>query len=335
MELTAAIIFVPLAAKGCVAGAAAGQMYGESLRQGSEDHFGIVGTVAPFVGSAIDNGYIVPVTLTGHRVYAGTSYRLEEAGSASCPDAPMPPVYFSGTAFRLPEDGPALERATSPSLIISSKEVHAYVAFEVKKDDLRQRFTVEGPHLPAFLVANGFPILTASDLVGKCRSSAALQHLQLVGVDMLGLTTTVVGGRSDTSVQQKVMTSAEIKFTFDLPFELYQSDPHAFEDKVKIAVCDAVGLDACRCSALKKHVKVVDAKRGSIELYLTFATCFFITAALVAAIQSGRAFKVRLAADGFDMELGQVTYEEDADGSFRIHGTPLCSLHNKHCCAIL
>ena len=72
----------------------------------------------------------------------------------------------------------------------------------------------------------------------------------------------------------------KFRIRIDEDFVKYTNDPAAYEDKLKSAILQAMGLDAEKYPAAKYHIKIEKVEQGSVVVGVVIGLCLFALAAV-------------------------------------------------------
>lgn len=235
------VIHAPVAS--LVAVGAGGYLYGKTLATVDDPACDPIGlqprleTISKCVDSLEDRGYLQRYHACGVECLgvAGLPFEKVDVGGPM-----VPPV---GTCDFAPR--PILYESTK----IGSK---VHIAKE---------------HVPAFLLDNGVALMEAEELGEHLKSrmstSFPISECKCVGKFDIRCKP-VVASLDSSSMQGLGPGDARYRIHIDQPFASYTSDRVGYEERLKDAIMEALGLDSGKIPGVKKHIKIETVRAGSV-----------------------------------------------------------------------
>ena len=122
-------------------------------------------------------------------------------------------------------------------------------------------------HVPAFLLDNGVPLMEAEEFgeLLKSRMSTSFPITECKCVGKFDIRSKpVVTSLDSSSMKGLGPGDARYRIRIDQPFASYTSDPVGYEERVKDAVMEALGLESVKIPGVKKQIKIEEVREGSI-----------------------------------------------------------------------
>mmetsp|Transcript_55493 Transcript_55493/g.104246 ORF Transcript_55493/g.104246 Transcript_55493/m.104246 type:complete len:350 (+) Transcript_55493:60-1109(+) len=158
------------------------------------------------------------------------------------------------------------------------------VYYHAKRDGKKLRISTD--QIPAFLLSNGMAPMDAVELE-KCLKFHMSQTMQLIECDCIAKYS--VQGKTEVAQfngdHMKGIKPGDVKFRmrFNHDYKMYLENPSKYEDQVKVAVLNALGLDAERLPNAKRHVTIESVKKGSVIAVVIIAGVVVAASTFLAA----------------------------------------------------
>ena len=149
------------------------------------------------------------------------------------------------------------------------------------------KFRIHESQIAAFLLDNGIRMMTGAEEMEKHlyqNLSTILPVLDcrcIAKYSISGKTqVATLGGKSDGLKPG----DAKFRIRIDEDFVNYAKDPAGYENKVKSAILEAMGLDAEKYPAAKHHIKIKTVEPGSVVVFLIIGACVLAAAGITALL---------------------------------------------------
>lgn len=135
------------------------------------------------------------------------------------------------------------------------------ILYESRKIDSKVHIAKE--HVPAFLLDNGVALMEAEELgeLLKSRMSKSFPISECKCVCKFDIRSKPVVGSLNSGLEPG---DARYRIRIDQPFASYTSDPVGFEERLKDAIMEALGLHSIKLPGVKKRIKIEAVREGSV-----------------------------------------------------------------------
>lgn len=146
------------------------------------------------------------------------------------------------------------------------------------------RVFIAKDQVPSFLLDNGVTIMTAQELEKLLLSELgdSMQLIQCACVEQRSAGGKTLAGRLGAAGSGALRPGdVKLQLKMEQDFKVYRDDPASFEDRLKSAMMDALGLDPEQLPNAKRHIIIEEVWEGSIVVRLIIQGCILAAAAFV------------------------------------------------------
>ena len=158
-----------------------------------------------------------------------------------------------------------------------------------KTEKLGSRVRIAKEEIPSFLLDNGISFMNAEDLAEHLKSNLSAQFpiLECECISKYSMKgKQLVGSLVSSSDNMAGLKPGDARYRIKINqnFSEYLEDPKAYEQKLKEAIVEALGLDPTKIPAIKKHIKIENVRAGSIEVYVVVGIVVVVACAFMTAL---------------------------------------------------
>lgn len=142
-------------------------------------------------------------------------------------------------------------------------------------------------HIPAFLLDNGVALMEAEELgeLLKSRMSKSFPISECTCVGKFDIRSKpVVASLDSSSMKGLGPGDARYRIRINQPFASYTSDPVGYEERLKDAIMEALGLDSIKLPGVKKLIKIEAVREGSIIVDVVIGLLLVVLVVLLALL---------------------------------------------------